>query len=782
MAPMLASWLLFTLTAAAPDAQAPPQNPPAQEPAPAPPGAPGPPATEPPQAEAAAAEAPAEHAVRRIDFGVLGPETDTNSSRFREYRAIPSGPVIPFFRLAGGTDHPYDVSAENALQTDARYRIHVEPGPFWLDGTYLRIPHRFGNAARSLLERTGPGTFEIEDALQQSFQTAIEQQFARNKAGVNFAFLNSLALPAVNSQTPFDLSLQRDRGRVELRLTHDLPVDVRLTYAHEKREGTRESGTSFGFGNVVQSPEPIDYRTQDLALSAEYDQGWGLLRGGVRFNLFDNAIKVETFDNPFRAVSSTDASAYTAPASGSINGPAFGRIALPPNSRSVTGSLGGVFKFGSRTRLSADASYGQWTQDDAFIPFTTNTAITAPAGFTDLSALPARSLDGKIGVFTFASVLTLRPVDGLGITARYRRYDFDNKTPRLAFDQGYVRFDAAFEDIPRINVPYGYTNDQAVAMASYDFSRLVTLEGGYRFEGMDRTFRETERTTTNTLFAGAVLRVADWALLRGTLERGSRDFDHYDFEESEDASFLEPGPPANLPSLRRFDQAKKDTTRVSTILSLSPTDKVSVSASYLRGKDDYKELSHGVMDALNEAFSIEADYAPVQRLSLYAFFTRENIETFLVGRQSGATSSTNPLDDWTARLSDKVDFYGAGGDAVLVPGKLDLKLLASFQKVNGNADLDSPPGGAPQVARAALGGVQDIGAWDDTRLLTLLGELGWNVGGRWRLAGGAWMEDYEVRDLNSGDLVNYVPGSFFLAPVDSDYHGYVVYARASFTW
>lgn len=31
-------------------------------------------------------------------------------------------------------------------------------------------------------------------------------------------------------------------------------------------------------------------------------------------------------------------------------------------------------------------------------------------------------------------------------------------------------------------------------------------------------------------------------------------------------------------------------------------------------------------------------------------------------------------------------------------------------------------------------------------------------------------------------LANYVPGSFFLAPVDSDYRGYVLYARASYTW
>jgi MtrB/PioB family decaheme-associated outer membrane protein len=770
---------MLTLAAGAPEAQAPPTSPPAQEPAPAPPAAPGPPAAEPPTL---AAGVPTEFPVRRLDLGLLGPETDTNSSRFREYRAIPSGPVIPFFRLAGGTTHLYDVSAENALQEDARYRVYVEPGPFGLDVSFVKIPHRFGNEARSLLERTGPGTYSIEDTLQQSFQSSIEEQFARNRAGVNFAFLSGLATPAVASQTPFDLRLQRDRGRAELRLTRDQPLDVRLTYAHEKREGTRESGTSFGFGNVVQSAEPIDYRTQDLGLSAEWAQGWGLLRGGLRFNLFSNAITVESFDNPFRAVSTTDASAYQAPGSQSVNGPSSGRIALPPDNRSVTGSLGGVVKLGASGRLSADASYGQWTQDDGFIPFSTNAAITTPFNATDAAALPAADLDGRINVFSLSSVFTLRPLRGLGVTARYRRYDLDNRTGRIRFEQGYVRFDSSVNATGRIGVPYGYANDQAMASASYDLGRRVTVEGGYRLDRMERTFRETEHTTQDTLFASALLRVSDRAIVRAAIERGSRDLDEYHFEESEHASFLRDVAATNLPSLRRFDQASKDTTRVSALAQVTPVDEVTLSASYLRGQDEYDELTHGLMSALNESFSLEGDYTPSERLSLYAFYTREKIETFQVGRQSAATPSTNPLDDWTADLSDDVDFYGAGGTAVLLPGKLDLKVMGTYQKVDGNADLFSPPGGAPANSRAATGGVRDIAAWDDTRLLTVLAELGWTVGGRWRLAGGGWLEDYEVEDLNTGGLVNYVPASFFLAPVDSDYRGYVIYARASYTW
>jgi MtrB/PioB family decaheme-associated outer membrane protein len=712
--------------------------------------------------------------IRRLDFGVSGAETDVNSSKFREYRSVPTGAVLPFLRFAGEERFRYDVAAWNVLQDDAQYFARAEPGPLTIDASFVKIPHAFGNDARSLLEDTGRGTLSLSDTLQQTFQTTIAAQHARNPSGVTYAFLNPLVSPSLAGEDLFDVDLLRERGQLDLALTRDTPVEVRLTYFHEKRRGDRGSGTAFGFGNVVETPEPIDYRTQDVRLSAEWGQGWGLLRGAVSLNQFTNSIPVQSFDNPFRAVSSTDANAYQAPASSSIGGASFARLALPPDNRAVTGALGMALKLGKKTRLSADASLGQWTQDEPFIPFTTNAAITTPVRATDAASLPAASLGGEINVFSFSSLFSTRPVDGLSLTARYRRYDLGNDTPRIRFADGYVRFDAVWEDIPRISVPYGYTNDQAQATAAYDFGAL-SLEGGYRYERMARTFRETEHTTQSTLFASAGLQAADWALLRATVEQGNRDFDHYDPEESEHASFLEPGPPANLTLLRRFDQATKDTTRLVSELQLSPGGNTTVALSYIRARDDYEESSHGLINAENEAFTAEVDFTPSDRFSVFAFYTREDISSFQRGRQSGATLSTREIDDWTADVRDKVDSLGGGVNLALVKDRLDLGLTGSWQKVDGNNDLESPPGGAPDVAF-------DIPLFDDSKLLTLSAELAYKFRGGWRLAVGGWLEDYEVRDANTTGVTNYMPASFFLAAIDSDYRAQVLYARASYSW
>src|SRR4029077_513557 len=153
---------------------------------------------------------------------------------------------------------------------------------------FVKIPHRFGNSGLTLLQDTGPGVLSISPALRQAFQSAIERQFATNPAGVNYTFLSSLVNPSLAAASPIDIALLRERGQVEVRLTRDKPYDIRLLYCQEHRRGTRAAGTSFGFGNVVESPEPIDYRTRDFAATGEWTRKSLLLRGAFHYNDFAN--------------------------------------------------------------------------------------------------------------------------------------------------------------------------------------------------------------------------------------------------------------------------------------------------------------------------------------------------------------------------------------------------------------------------------------------------------------------------------------------------------------
>jgi MtrB/PioB family decaheme-associated outer membrane protein len=711
-----------------------------------------------------------------VKLGLSQVDQDTLSSKFLEYRDLPNGVTGPFFRIFGKKGEVrYDLSGEHVQQNDQRYLFKLESSAIRVSGEFNKIPHRFGNSGRTLLQATSPGVLELSDTLQRDFQSAIEAQRAVSPGSVNFTFLNSLVFPSIAAANIVDLELVRSRGNLDIRLTPDKPYDIRVSYFREKRFGDRAAaGTAFGFNNVIETPEPVDYLTQDIGASAEFAGAWGVLRGALHYNWFENNILTQSWDNPFRIVNSTDGAAYLGPSGSSINGPASGLMSLPPDNDAVNASVGTTLKLGDVTRLTADFTFGFWRQNESpFVAYTTNTAITSPLAASNINTLPARQLDGQINTYSQVVSLTTRPAEDFTLRARYRRYDLSNDTPRLEFP-GYVRFDTVWEEIPRISVPYGYTNDRFDVTASYDFGPL-TLEGGYRFSGFDRTFRETERTTENAVNLAASVRARGIVLVRGTYERASRDFDEYDFEHSEEASFLAPGPPTNQPLLRRYDQAKRDADRFGGELQLTPGGSVLIGLSYLYNKDDYSETRLGLIDAKADSFTANFDYTPSDRWNVFAHYTRENLSSFQRGRQSGATPSTNPLDDWTAGIDTNVDSVGAGGNFGIVAEKVDLKLQGRYQKVDGFNDLASPPGGNPDVA-------EPISLFDDTKLLTLLAEVEYKWASRWAFAVGGWFEDYEIRDAFTSTVLNYYPGSFFLAADNGDYQGLVGYVRLSYRW
>jgi hypothetical protein len=264
-------------------------------------------------------------------------------------------------------------------------------------------------------------------------------------------------------------------------------------------------------------------------------------------------------------------------------------------------------------------------------------------------------------------------------------------------------------------------------------------------------------------------------MLRGTYERASRDFDEYHFERAEEASRLEHGTPTNLPQLLRFDQAARDADRFGGEIQLTPGGSVLLGLSYLYNRDDYRDTEYGLIDASWASFTANADYTPGDRWNFFGWYSREDLSSFQRGRQSGGVISTDPRNDWTADIVNDVDSFGAGGNVAIVVDRVDLKIQGRYQKVDGLADFDSPPGGTPDLAF----GVDQL---DDTTLATLLGEVEFKWPEHWAFAVGGWVEDYRIRDAFTGTVFNYYPGSFFLATDNSDYRGLVGYVRLSYRW
>ncbi|HET7745658.1 MAG TPA: MtrB/PioB family outer membrane beta-barrel protein [Vicinamibacteria bacterium] len=768
-------------------------------------------------APALAQEAPATGDFTSGSLSLGGSAVDLNvdSSKFQEYRDVPDGVAGPGLHLFGRRGElDFDLRGDFVRPESQAYNLKADWRDVRVKADFLRLPHRFGNDGRSWLDEVSPGVYRANADFRDHCATALTNQFAANRTAINFGFLNGLVSAHGGAPYAYDVQLLRERGRVDVDLARGKPVDVTFSYARDRRDGNRPFGTSFGFGNVVETPEPIDFLTQDVSARAELTRSWGVVRGILRYNWFDNRITSVTFETPFRLVDSTHASAYSAPSSTTVDGAAVGRLALAPSNDSVSGSVGGVFKLPRRTRFTADVTVGRWTQNETpFLPYSTNTAITgidevthATFPVTAVSSLPATRLDGKADVLSMSYNLTSRPVDNLTLTARYRSYDLDNKTPSIEFP-GYVRFEAVWEEIPRRSVPYSFKTDRLEGTMAYDFGRFG-LEAGYRRSAFHRTFRETEETVENAALVSARLRASDWLMVRGSFERARRDFDQFHLAESEHASYLDGGDPVNLLAVDpttlqsngqalcpagtvcniRFDQARRTFDKVSGLAQVTPHDKVAFSLSYLLARSDYDESLFGLTFANYETFGADVDYAPTDRVGLYAYYSREKNRTDQRGRQSGATVSNRAIDDWTADVRDVADTFGGGANLTLVPEKWFLNLSGRYQEVDGDNAIFTDLTGLAGTSRAAAGGAAGLPNFDDTKLWTLNAEVKYQPRKAWAVAAGAWHEEYVYRDDTSvprtfqGNVVNYFPGTFFLNALDGNYKATVAYLKLMYAF
>ena len=149
----------------------------------------------------------------------------------------------------------------------------------------------------------------------------------------------------------------------------------------------------------------------------------------------------------------------------------------------------------------------------------------------------------------------------LDLTFRYRYYDLDNKGSRVEFP-GYVRFDAVWEAIARVTVPYGYTKQNASAELGWDLARATRLGFSFERESWNRKFREIKDSDENIWKATFDTRPTSWFALRSSYSYGDRSTGNYSREESiaaidadsllPDVLSFDPRKPAQYPNGRVF--------------------------------------------------------------------------------------------------------------------------------------------------------------------------------------------------------------------------------------
>jgi MtrB/PioB family decaheme-associated outer membrane protein len=672
---------------------------------------------------------------------------DTNEegdvAKFEEYRDL-SEPVI------GALNLKYDKNNERFFELDGvnigAEDLYLYAGGGWygkmrIDASYNKIPHRFSTRAETLYSGIGTADLTLPDAVQASLQAAPFPEVATRLD----AFLKAGAVTG-------DPSLIREFGALSFDLAAYDPLSVRAEFKRENRSGVRPLAGSFGLLNnegMEELLKPQDYETTEMKLIGEYAKKSFLLNATYQYSKFESVYDTLSWDNPLRL---TDV----------VGGPSQGLMDIAPANEYHNFSFkGSLMKLPLKTNITAIASWGLMSQDDALEPFTVNTAIASPP-------LPVPNVDAKVNTSLYQATLASRPAHFIHINGKFRLYEYNNETEQILFPDGYVVTDSYLSPSPVQNLPTSYQKMTAGGNLGFDLSRKTRLNLGYAYEETDREYREVSKQHDNIFSGSFDASPSSWLDLRLSYERRNREIDGYDYTVPLEGG----GADTQEPLLRKYDEADKVSHALQFQASLYPASSVTITGSFNYREDDFEDSNYGLLGDKGYSASLDLDYAIHERANLHAFYSREEYEYLQMDR--GLVGVTTA--DWLSGGTDVIDTCGGAVNASLLSNKLDFDLSYSYSNVEGSINFYTP---AEQTS--------DFPIVDDAELQVFNANLKYRVWKGLSVTVGYLWEKFDFDDFeNEGymnvptDAADLYQGALLMGTLTESYEGSVVYLKLSY--
>ena len=655
--------------------------------------------------------------------------------KFHEYTSEGSGGVVSGDVLVEDQDHAKYVRSvvDFVDDNDQHYELDIGRwGHYGLEMSFDNFPHNYSRNAVTPLSRGQNGKLFLPPTW--TFTGAIDP----------------VELNANLQSRSLGFRLLEGKVRGFYRPVEGL--ELTTEYSIQDKQGTQPGSLTFGFGGgFVNIAKPIDDRTHNFGAGATYaGKDWSL---GLAYNgsYYVDELHSITMQN-FR---------YQTDAAGQ---PAYGRNSTAPDNSSHVFSLSGsaVVPTSFPSRVAGTFSYGIRLQDDNFIPYTINTAL-APG------ALPQSNLNGEVQTILGNLVYTARPMDKVNVEARYRIYDLDNRSDHITFD-ARVPYDdnvtvGAFE-----NELYDYRRQNGDLKVAYQVTAPGTLHLGFSWENWRRSQnREVHHSNELTGTIGGDYKINEWATFKSRLSLGDKEGTYFTVGT------------AQLPQLRKYDEADRLRVASDLRLMLVPTELVLVTLSGGTTHDDYSNSDFGLVwsHAWHAGFDVE--YSPFEWMSLAAYYEYDYTKRQQRSINRSAANelpSAAPDNIWVSNDTSMGHNVGVDMKLVLVKDLLDARIGYEFQK--GDADTDARPNN-PNNPGAAANPV-DYPDIDDT-LNIVTTELTWHAMENLDLIGAYRFEDWRHQNFQTDPLGVYFTGNdVYLGNKVSDYtaHVFTVSARYEF--
>ena len=621
-----------------------------------------------------------------MKFGGLPRTFSGDKAKFEEYRDIPESVIVPQLQLMIGSkkeDFYFSFDATKVGRDDQNYMLRFgRYGLLDIQFEWDQIPHIFslGVAKTPYQSSNNGGTL-----------TLASRPTTFTGPGVQ-SWVNSTA-------QPIDLSLYNGIGRFNLKYTPTPGWTFTGSYWSNHNVGKRAFGAYFGPSpgsyNITELIEPIDYQTNNVELGSEFaGNGWSV---ALKYNgsYFHNSVSTLIWDNPIHTAPGgvcTDSATYN---NTTGTGPCRGRMDLYPSNQAHTFSLTGTAELPFKTRFLGTMSYGWRLQDDHFLPFTMNSAITQPT-------ISRNSLDGNVQPLMINASLVNNAIDHLNLKAYYRFYNQENNSKTVAFNQGIIVNDQAGAGCPpacpdagTTSTPYQYSTQNLGMEAGYDFNRWISSKFVYNWQRRHTDFQDVLTSDEITIGPVVDIKPTNWILLRTAYKHSWRDAPNYNNNrESPSTCPAVVGDCVDAANIsRKFYLAKRDRDKVSLFSEISPWEQVSFHAGFEFGSETYPGSTLGTQNDLNYSPSVGVLYSPADWVKLFANYNFD-IYSWRLDAMQRASTAQNPNDPnppsncnpdcvqrlWTSRGKDISNTVSVGSDLDIVRNLLGFRIQYTFSQ------------------------------------------------------------------------------------------------------
>ena len=682
--------------------------------------------------------------IGRVEFGFRANDVNGDEARFNRFRDLRQGAFVDRFRLEKETETWVFLGrAHNVGYRDQRFSGEFESiGKVKARFNWDQIPLFISGDTASLQSQLGGNVLDVDDAIQQGIENRV-------------LTLDS----AITRAKGFDLKSQRNVAALDFIYAANKEVDFVLNLRNTQRSGTHLQ--SFGLlnspgGGIAQElAVPVDTRTTDVKAGVEYANRRGMFGLGVNGSWFDNGAPTVQFDNPLRF---TDIP----------GGPSRGLAVTWPSNSLVSFVANGAYQLPGRTRAIAAISIGRANQNDALVAPTINSALVAPP-------LERASAEARANIVSMVYDVNSRPSESIWLNARYRFYDYANKTP--LFDTLAVVGDWAVGTALWETEPLSVSRHTVDLDASFTPSGYLAFNIGYGHENSDRTYRVYE-TTAEDLFRVSVDSTGNqYVTLRLKYEFSQREgkgFDEHVLDEV-----------GEQPDTRHFDIADRDRSRVTGLLTVSPVPWLAVNGSLGVGNDDYKNTGFGLRDNRNDTYGVGVDLMPTSSINCGVSYDREKYTANQYSRTASlppSTQFTDPTRDWWIDSNDTVSTVSASVDFLKAVPKTDIRLAYDLTDGKATYVYSLAPGSQVFVPPASLQQLPPL----RNRITTGRADVEYFIKARVAVGVVYWYEEYRVDDfsLNSTliNTLNIGTSTIYSGYLYRPYSAHTAWLKVSYLW